>query len=66
MGTRRRFLRPSFAKPFITSSVWGLSQGRGPTLHEEGEVPAWWEELRCGLPWTARPACRDGSTPAGA
>ena len=31
MGTRRRFLRPSLANPFITSSVWGLSHGRGPT-----------------------------------
>ena len=36
MGTRRRFFLPLFDRAFITSSVCGLSHGRGPTLGERG------------------------------
>ena len=37
IGTRRRFFFPFFERAFITSSVCGLSHGRGPTWREEGE-----------------------------
>ena len=37
MGTRRRFFFPFFDRALMTSSVWGLSHGSGPTFGREEE-----------------------------